>query len=162
MRQIVAVTLSVVLCACSVGQVLAASADTAQVVTIPEPVSSNILKRHPGAQDMKAVYETHFGQKLLQVSFKDEKGFEAVELFTGKNHLYGNVLVVEDLSEILPPVVVTLKKEFPQHVLQRVELIVNPNSAGEEYEIYLQSDNSHWKLAITDKGTVIDKQQLMQ
>jgi len=138
----------------------AVNADSGQTVTIPNKVSSNILKRHPKAQDLQAATEIHFGQTLLQVSFKDETGEEILELFNAKGHFYGNVLKVEDLSDILPPVVQSLKKAFPQHEIQRVELIVNPNSAGEEYEIYLHSGDSNWRIATNDQGEILDQLKL--
>ncbi|QPK63693.1 hypothetical protein IVG45_01560 [Methylomonas sp. LL1] len=139
---------------------LAVNAEPGPSVSIPEKVSSNILKRHPKAQDMLATQETHFGQKLLEVSFKDETGQEILELFTAKGHLFTNEIKIEDLSEITPPVIASLKQEFPNYELQRAELIVNPNSVGEEYEIYLASAGKNWKVAIKDNGTILDKQQL--
>lgn len=137
-----------------------ANAESKQSVSIPDKVSSNILKRHPKAQDLLATHETHFGQKLLEVSFKDETGQEILELFTGTGHLFANELKVEDLSEISPPVVATLKKEFPNYSVQKAELIVNPNRAGEEYDIYLSSEGKNWKVSLTDQGVIQDKQQV--
>ncbi len=131
-----------------------------QSVPIPEKVSGNILKRYPKARDMSGKQETHFGRTLLEVSFKDEMGQEVLELFTDKHHLFGNELKVEDLSDILPPVADVLKKEFPQHELQRVELIANPNGAGEEYEIYLRSGDASWRVSINDDGAIADKLKL--
>lgn len=139
-----------------------AHAEAVQPASIPEKVSQNILKRHPNAQDMQASHETHFGQKLLEVSFKDEAGQPLMELFTANGHLFTNELLIEDLNEIYPAVIAALKKEFPQHEIKRAELIANPYSVGEEYEIYLHADGKDWKVSITDQGVFQDKQPANQ
>lgn len=156
MRKFLAITLGFMV----YSTVFAASAEPSQSVSIPEKVSKNILKRYPKAQDMHAANETHFGQKLLEVSFKDEEGQEVLELFTAKGHLFSNEIKVEDLVNILPPIIATLKKEFPGHELQRVELIVNPNGFGEEYEVYLRAADVNWRIAMTDQGVIQDKLKL--
>lgn len=134
-------------------------AEPGQSVSIPAKVSSNILKRHPTAQEMQGTPEIHFGQKLLEVSFKVENGETIMELFTENGHLFTNEILVESLDEIAIPVVKTLKAEFPNYTLQKAELIGNPNDAGEEYEIYLTANGQRWRVAINDIGTIEDKQQ---
>lgn len=130
-----------------------------QSTAVPEKVSQNILKRHPAAYDLLAVgQETHFGQQLLEVSYKDETGQTNLELFTSKGHLLTNELLIEDFNEIYPQVIATLKQQFPQYELKRAELIGNPNGAGEEYEIYLHAAGADWRLAITGDGEILDKQ----
>ena len=129
-------------------------------ITIPDKVRSNILKRHPQAQDMHASYETHFGQKLLEVSYKDATDEEILELFTTYNHLFTNELKIDNLGGISTAALSTLKETFPNYTLQKAELIVNPNGAGEEYEIYLRANGDNWKISINDRGTTLDKQQL--
>lgn len=137
---------------------VAANADGTPSASIPEKVSQNILKRHPAAHDMQAGHESHFGQQLLEVGYKDETGQQIIELFTASGHLLTNELLIEDFNEIYPQVIAVLKKEFPQHALKRAELIGNPNGVGEEYEIYLTANGSDWKVSITGDGTLLDKQ----
>lgn len=127
---------------------------------IPEKVVRNILKRHPAAQELQASQEIHFGQTLLEVSYKDEAGQSIMELFTSRGHLYTNELRIEDFNEIYPQVVAELKKEFPQHELKRAELVGNPNGVGEEYDVYLHAAGADWKVLITGDGKVLDKQPL--
>ncbi|WAR45912.1 hypothetical protein [Methylomonas rapida] len=135
-------------------------AEPSATANIPEKVSSNILKRHPQAQGLQASYETHFGQKLLEVRFKDESGQEVMELFNDKDHLFTNEVTVENHNDIFPPVIATLKKEFPGYSIQKAELIANPNGTGEEYEIYLTADGKNWKVFLNGHGAIQSKQQL--
>ena len=137
----------------------AAKAEPGQSVSIPEKVSSNIYKRHPHAQELQARPENHFGVQLLEVSFKDETGQEFLELFTEKGHLFTNEVLLQSLGEISLPVVNTLKNEFPNYTLQKVQLIANPNGVGEEYEIYLNAGGTNWRVSINDLGTIEDKQR---
>jgi len=130
--------------------------------SIPEKVQANILKRHPGAHDMLATKETHFGQDLLEVTFKDENDQEILELFTTKGHIFTSELKVVGLSGLSTAAIETLKQEFPNHTLQKTELVVNPNGVGEEYELYLHADGYDWKVCINDKGELKEKQQLMR
>lgn len=129
-------------------------------VAIPANVISNILKRHPQAQDLQASHETHFGQKLLEVRFKDDKGQELMELFNAKDHLYTNEVLVEDLHDLFPPVLASLKQAFPEHTLQKAELIANPNGGGEEYEVYLTAGGQNWKVFLDGHGTIQSKESL--
>lgn len=135
------------------------SAEPSQSVSIPAKVSANILKRHPTAQEMKGSPETHFGQKLLEVSFKVDTGETLMELFTENGHLFTNEILVESYDGISQAAIRTLKTEFPNFTLQKIELIGNPNDAGEEYEIYLTSEGQQWKVSINDSGTIEDKQR---
>lgn len=133
-------------------------AETVHPASIPEQVRQNIVKRHPNAQDLQGSHETHFGERLLEVHYKDEAGQAIMELFTSQGHLFTNELVTEDFNEIYPPVMATLKTEFPDYTLKKAELIGNPNGVGEEYEIYLQVGGTDWKVSITDQGVILDKQ----
>ena len=130
-----------------------------QSVNIPANISSNILKRHPTAQELQGIPETHFGQRLLEVSFKVETGESIMELFTESGHLFTNEVQVESIDAISQAAIHTLKTEFPGFTLQKAELIGNPNGVGEEYEIYLTAKGIRWRVSINDLGTIVDKQQ---
>jgi len=128
--------------------------------SIPENVHNNILKRHPGAHDLQATEEVHFGQELIEVTFKDENGQENLELFTLKGHVFTSELKVIGLSGVSVAAIDTLNREFPNHMLKKTELVVNPNGVGEEYELYLHANGYDWKVCINDKGELKEKQQL--
>lgn len=139
-----------------------AYAESDLAIAIPEKVSASILKRHPGAHELSAKEVTHFGQKLLEVAFKDENDQEILELFTVKGHIFTRALKAEDLGSVSPSAIDRLNQEFPKHTLQKTEIVVNPNGAGEEYELYLHADGYDWKVCINDKGELKDKQPLNQ
>lgn len=137
-----------------------AHAESDLSLAIPEKVLANILKRHPGAHEMSAKEETHFGQKLLEVTFKDENDQEILELFTAKGHIFTRELKAEGLGGVSSSAIDRLNQEFPNHTLQKTEIVVNPNGAGEEYELYLHADGYDWKVCINDKGELKEKQPL--
>ncbi|MGR8930198.1 MAG: hypothetical protein ACU836_06105 [Gammaproteobacteria bacterium] len=127
---------------------------------IPDKARENILKRHPTAHELEATYETHFGQKLIEVSFKEDSDQKSSELFTSKGHLFTNEETLIGLSGVSQDAVAALEKEFPNYMLQKTELIVNPNGVGEEYEIYLHANGSDWKINISQRGVVNEKARL--
>ncbi|MGD0958707.1 MAG: hypothetical protein ABSB19_02740 [Methylomonas sp.] len=136
-------------------------AETAPV-NIPEKVKADILKRHPKAIDMQASHEIHFKRHLLEVSFKEEGNNDPIlELFREDGHLFTNELLVEDLSlgEAPAAVKTALEENFAGYRVDKAEMIANPNGAGEEYEIYLQASNVNWKVSVTEKGEILEKNQ---
>ncbi|WP_150049471.1 MULTISPECIES: hypothetical protein [Methylomonas] len=128
-------------------------------ITVPDNVVANIMKRHPGAGNLRGINETHFGQPLLEVSFKDQEGVEILELFNAKGHLVTNEYKVANLGEVSPEAMAALKQAFPEFELQHAELIGNPNGAGQEYEVYLRANGVNWRVALNDKGILLDKRQ---
>jgi hypothetical protein len=156
MRQLSAVILSIVLFAIA----LNANAQQAATVNIPEKVKAEVLKRHPKAQDLQASYETHFGQKLLEVSFKEEGENRIAELYRADNHLFTDKSPLPHLSEVPAAIIDIVKKDFPLHELKKAELIVNPNAAGEEYQLYLLAEGYNWKVVVdVDKGKIVAKER---
>lgn len=135
-----------------------ARAESAATAEIPQKARENLLKRHPQAQDLRASHETHFGNKLLEISFK-EGDQTLLELYRSNGALFTNEMPVEDSLLIPPTVVATLTKQFPDYQYKKAELIANPNGAGEEYEIYLTLNDVNWKVTIDDKGNIHDKSQ---
>lgn len=128
-----------------------------EVVGIPDKVRTSILKRHPGAQDFQASQETHFGQPLLEVSFKDADNQLLHELFRSNGALFSNELLLGNAQEIPPEVSKALAENFAGYRLDKAELVVNPNGIGEEYELYIDVAGSKWKVAVNDKGQITAK-----
>lgn len=126
-------------------------------VTIPEKIKEEVLKRHPKAHDFQASHEKHFGFELLEVSFKEENNELYLELFNQKGHLFANELLIDNLGEISPAAIETLKQHFPKYELKKAELVTNPNGPGQDYEIYIVADGENWKLSINDKGVLEGK-----
>lgn len=141
---------------------LAFSAHTvvaAESVEIPAKAKAAILKRNPQAQDFQAQAETHFGNKLIEVSYKADAAQEerTLELFTPTGLLLTNEVLMEGYDQMPPPVFSALKTQFGDFKIEKAELIGNPNGAGEEYDIYILSQANHWRVSITDKGQIIEK-----
>jgi len=133
------------------------NAEQSTDVGIPEKVKADIIKRHPTAHDLQASHEVHFGRDLLEVAFKEEGKGSKLELFKADGNLFTDELPLDNLSEAPPVVKETLVKDFPGYELKKAELIVNPNGAGEEYEIYLIAGGVNWKVSINEKGNIEGK-----
>jgi len=123
---------------------------------IPNKVKEHILKRHPQATDLQAREETHFGNKLLNVSYKDNEELN-MELFRANGTLYSNVLLVEDPTPLPPAVFKALKTEFADYQFKKAEMVVNPNGVGEEYAMFVVVNGVNWVISINDKGQVLGK-----
>ncbi|MDT4288127.1 hypothetical protein RO575_01010 [Methylomonas sp. MO1] len=134
-----------------------AQAQDSASVAVPDKVRANILKRHPQAQDLKATQETHFGQQLLEVSFKDTEDELKHELFRADGALFANEILLANGLEISPDVTKVLADNFPGYKLHKAELVINPNGVGEEYELFIEVGGSKWKVAVNDKGKITDK-----
>jgi len=134
-----------------------AQAQDSGSLAVPDKVRANILKRHPQAQDLKATQETHFGQQLLEVSFKDTEDELKHELFRTDGALFANEILLDNGLEISPDVTKVLADNFPGYKLHKAELVINPNGVGEEYELFIEVGGSKWKVAVNDKGKITDK-----
>ncbi|BBL57957.1 hypothetical protein [Methylomonas koyamae] len=137
----------------------AASQAFAQEAPVSDKVRASVLKRHPQATDMQGQLETHFGQQLLEVSFKDAEGQVLHELFRSNGALFTGELVLENPQQVPPMVTETVKANFPDSRIEKAELVVNPNGVGEEYELLIDSANGKWRIAVNDKGEVTSKER---
>lgn len=136
-----------------IGGIGSAWADTD---AIPAKIRDHVLKRHPAAVDLQASEETHFGTKLLKVSYKEGEDSN-IELFRSNGTLFSNVLPVEDPTPLPPELIKTLKSQLADYQFKKAELVVNPNSVGEEYTLFVVANNENWRLLINDKGQLLDK-----
>lgn len=141
------------------GAVSTVSAQQSEMGGIPDKVRTSILKRHPQAQDFQLSHESHFGQQLMEVSFKDADNQLIHELFRSNGALFTNELLLESTQEIPPVVSKALNDQFPGYRLDKGELVVNPNGIGEEYELYIIVAGDRLKVAINDKGIVTAKER---
>lgn len=154
MRHIIAMTLGSLVLSALAFSVQAESG----TVTIPEKVRANILKRHPKALDLQASHEIHYKRNLLEVSYKEEGSDEQIlELFREDGNLFTRELLLDDISEAAAPVKEALKTHFPGYEIKKAEMIANPNGNGEEYEVYLVSGGQNWRVSLTEKGVIEQK-----
>lgn len=135
---------------------IAQAAESANIA-VPDKVRANILKRHPQAQDFRASQESHFGQQLLEVSFKDVDEELKHELFRTDGALFANEILLANGLEISPDVTKVLAENFPGYKLNKAELVINPNGVGEEYELFIEVGGGKWKVSVDDKGKITGK-----
>jgi hypothetical protein len=154
MRQIITTTLGALLLS---SVAFTVNAEQSANVDIPEKVKEDVIKRHPKAHDLQGSHESHFGHKLLEVTFKEDDKEPKFELFKADGKLFTDELPLDSLNEAPPAVKEALEKSFPGYVLKKAELIANPNGPGEEYELYLVVGDVNWKVSIDEKGNIEGK-----
>jgi hypothetical protein len=158
MRRILSSTLLILLLPACLST---AMAESTAAVSIPDKVKANILKRHPKAVDLQASHEIHYKRKLLEVSFKEEGSDTTIlELYREDGNLFTTEEAIYDLTLAPAAVKDSLQKNFPGYQLKKAELIVNPNGVGEEFEVHITAAGSSWKISITDKGVIEQKDAL--
>lgn len=134
-----------------------AQAEAAEGVAVPDKARASIMKRHPQAQDLQASRESHFGQELLEVRFKNAEDEVQHELFRTNGAFFSKELTHSHGYGISPEASKALTEAFPDNRIEKSEVVVNPNGAGEEYELYLVTPGGKWKVAIDDKGRISAK-----
>lgn len=150
-------SISLVAAATLTGWLSTAQAEDAGTVAIPDKARANILKRHPQALDLQASLETHFGQQLIEVRFKDADDQLRHELYRTDGAFFSTEFLREYGLDVTAEVIKALKDNFGDYRIEKGEVVVNPNGAGEEYELYLATAGGKWKVAINDKGTITAK-----
>ncbi len=131
----------------------------AEEAAVSDKVRASVLKRHPQATDMLGTMETHFGQQLLEVSFKDAEGQVLHELFRSNGALFTGELVLDNPQQVPPMVTDAVKANFPDARIEKAELVVNPNGVGEEYELIVNASSGKWRVAVNDKGAITSKER---
>lgn len=154
-RSVITATLSSVILS------LFAATANAELLTVPDKVRASILKRHPTAQELQTNgYETHFGQKLLEVTFVEEGSTTPIiELYRSSGHLFAAEVAVADLNAVPSDVRDAISKAFPDSQMKKAEMMVNPNGAGEEHEILLLTGGDMWRVIVNHKSEIISKER---
>jgi hypothetical protein len=126
---------------------------------LPEKITSHFIKKHPKAVDWVISEKKHFGQALYEINFKEDK--EEVSVFYRKNgHFYVSAEKIYAFN-IIPSIVInSLKAAFPDYKITAAQLVINPNAAGEEYEVTISSAGSMWTVSLDAKGNLIEKEKL--
>ncbi len=128
---------------------------------LPAKISAHFLKKHPNAVDWIVTEQKHFGQALYEISFKENKEDNAV-FYRTNGHFYVNAEKIYSFN-IIPGVVTNgLKAAFPDYKITAAQLVINPNAAGEEYEITITSLGVSWDVSLDGKGNIISKEKSVQ
>jgi hypothetical protein len=140
---------------------VAANAEAVAKDAIPTPVLEQFYKKHPNAIDISATKKTHFKQALYEITFKEEKDKEAfIELYRANNgHFFVNADNVQG-ANMMPAVAYdNLKAVFDTYTIKDAILVVNPNGAGEEYDLVVNASGNDWSVVVDRTGAITQKER---
>ena len=120
---------------------------------IPTAIMDQIYKKHPNALDITAEKKTHFSQELLKVFFKEgEEKF--VDYYRPDGHFFVSGLIIASDDMMFTDSKEKLKADFKDYHVKQAVLIVNPNGAGEEFDVVLETGGKNWNVLIDKKGNI--------
>jgi hypothetical protein len=132
---------------------------------IPEKIMAQLYKKYPTALNISAEQEKHFGQDLFEVKFKDKDGEGGENLIkfyrpNGQFFVEGVKIDTSDNANMLPPTTKdNLKAAFNNYKISEAIMIVNPNGAGEEFDLLVNSEGVDWRVLIDKNGDIASKTQ---
>lgn len=144
---------------------LSAHAQPIDKNTAPKKVMDLFYSRHPNALDVTVALDKHFNQELIEVFFKENKEEKEnhVEVYRSNGHFFVNAMRVQAIKDsTLMPAIANdnLKVAFPNYDINDAVLIPNPNGAGEEFDLLLNSNNTIWHVVIDHKGNIATKESI--
>jgi hypothetical protein len=131
---------------------------------LPEKVLAAFNKKYPNAIEVTAEAKKHFGQELYLIAFKeaqptDERSITYYRV-NGNFYVNGDQIDTGKNSVEMPPASYeNLKKEFTNYDIKEAILVVNPNAAGEEYDLVINAAGSVWNISLDHSGNIIKKEQ---
>lgn len=116
-------------------------------------IMDQIYKKHANALDVTVEKKIHFSQDLLKVYYKEgEENF--VDYFRPDGHFFVSGLLIAADDMMFADSKEKLKTAFNDYKIKQAVLIVNPNGAGEEYDVVLETGGKSWNVVIDKKGNV--------
>lgn len=133
---------------------LSAQAELLGKDSIPPVIMDQIYKKHPNALDFSAEKKNHFSQELLKIYYKEgEERF--VDYFRPDGHFFVSGLLIAADDMMFTDSKQKLKEAFNnEYRIKQAVLIVNPNGAGEEFDVVLENAGRDWNVLIDKKGNV--------
>ena len=132
---------------------ISANAEVIEKGEIPTAITDQIYKKHPNALDISAEKKSHFSQELLKVHFKEgEEKF--VDYYRPDGHFFVSGLIIEADDLMFTDSKEKLKADFKDYHVKKAVLIVNPNGAGEEFDLVLETGGKAWNVLIDKKGNI--------
>jgi hypothetical protein len=132
--------------------------------SIPEKILASFNKKHPNAINVTAETKTHFGQELYLIAYKEAK--EADERSIAYYRVNGNFYVNGDeidtsknSIEMPPASYENLKAAFTNYDIKEAILVVNPNAAGEEFDLVVNASGETWRISLDRKGNIMQKEK---
>jgi hypothetical protein len=132
--------------------------------SIPEKILTNFTKKHPNAISVSAEAKTHFGQELYLIAFKEAKESDARSIVyyrvNGNFYVNGDEVDTSKTSIEMPPASYdNLKTAFDNYDIKEAILVVNPNGAGEEYDLVINASGATWHVSLDRNGNITKKEE---
>ncbi|WP_411727089.1 hypothetical protein [Methyloglobulus sp.] len=138
---------------CLIFLTISANAEVVGKEGIPSAIIDQIYKKHPNALDFTAEKKTHFSQELLKIYYKEgEEKF--VDYYRPDGHFYVSGLIIAADDMMFTDSKDKLKAAFNDYHVKQAVLVVNPNGAGEEFDVVLETAGKAWNVLIDKKGNV--------
>lgn len=132
---------------------ITANAEAVGKEGISPTIMDQIYKKHPNALDFTVEKKTHFSQDLLKIYYKEgEERF--VDYFRPDGHFFVSGLLIAADDMMFTDSKERLKAAFNDYHIKQAVLVVNPNGAGEEYDVVLETAGRSWNVLIDKKGNV--------
>ncbi|CAG7856970.1 hypothetical protein MCAMS1_01651 [biofilm metagenome] len=124
---------------------------------IPAGIMDQIYKKHPNALNISAEKKSHFSQELLKIYYEEgeaDKKEKYVDYYRPDGHFFVSGLIIAADDMMFTDSKEKLKAEFKDYDIKDAVLIVNPNGAGEEYDVVLETGGKSWNILIDKKGNL--------
>lgn len=142
-----------------------AHSETLEKEAIPQKIMDQIYKKHPNAMAISAEQKKHFGQDLYEIKFKEkvnEVEENQIKFYRTNGQFYvdGVKIDTSENANMLPTAGNdSLKSAFSKYDIANAVMIVNPNGAGEEYELLVNSEGVNWQLTMDKEGKIVSKER---
>jgi hypothetical protein len=134
------------------------NAEVIEKDAIPSVITDQIYKKHANALDITAEKKTHFSQELLKIYYKEGED-KFVDYYRPDGHFFVSGLLIAADDMMFNDSKEKLKADFNDYRIKQAVLIVNPNGAGEEYDVVLETGGKAWNVVIDKKGN-LEKSEL--
>lgn len=130
---------------------------------IPEKVQAAFNKKFPNAITVTAEQKTHFGQELYLFAFKEAKEADVRNIVyyrvNGNFYVNGDEIDTGKTSVEMPPASYeNLKATFTDYEIKEAILVVNPNGAGEEFDLVVSAAGTLWHISLDRNGNITKKE----
>ncbi len=131
--------------------------------SIPEKILASFNKKHPNAITVTAEPKTHFGQELYLIAFKEAKEADTRSIVyyrvNGNFYVNGDEIDTAKTSVEMPPACYeNLKTAFTDYDIKEAVLVVNPNGAGEEFDLVVSASGVLWHVSLDRNGNITKKE----
>lgn len=131
---------------------------------IPEKILASFNKKHPNAIDVTAQAKKHFDQELYLIAYKEAKESDERSIVyyrvNGDFYVNGDEIDTSKSSVEMPPASYeNLKTTFGDYDIKEAILVVNPNAAGEEFDLVVTASGATWHISLDRNGNITQKEE---